>query len=302
MRVFITGGSGWIGSGVVPALIAAGHEVTGLARSDASAAALTAAGAAVRRGDIGDLAVLREESLAADAVVHLAFRHDIAFSGRFDEAVDADRAAAEAIGEALAGTGKVFGLASGVPVTDGAAATEADGHDLGTDASGPARRFAVAEYVLGLAERGVRSMVFRFPIVYGAGDPGFTATMIQADRDKGLAAWIGEGTNRWSGVHRDDAAELIRLAVENAPAGSTLHVVGDEGVAIRDLAAVVGERLGIPTGSVAPEDAAAHFGWLAGFLAHDRAASSEATRALLGWRPEHPSFLADLEEGHYFKS
>ncbi|MEU5871118.1 NAD-dependent epimerase/dehydratase family protein [Glycomyces sp. NPDC047369] len=300
MRVFITGGSGWIGSGVVPALITAGHEVTGLARTDASAAALAAAGANVRRGDLGDLGILREEALAADAVVHLAFRHDIAFSGRFDDAVDADRAAAEAIGEALAGTGKAFGLASGVPVTDGAAATEADGHDIGPDATGPLRRYAVGEYVLGLAERGVRSMVFRFPIVYGAGDPGFTATMVQVARDKGLAAWIGEGTNRWSGVHRDDAADLVRLAVEQAPAGSTLHVVGDEGVAIRDLAAVVGAKLGIPTGSVAPEDAAAHFGWLAGFIGADRAASSEATRELLGWKPERPGFLADLEEGHYF--
>lgn len=300
MRVFITGGSGWIGSGAVRALIAAGHQVTGLARSDDSAAALTAAGAAVRRGDIGDLGVLRDEALAADAVVHLAFRHDIAFSGRFDEAVDADRAAAEAIGEALAGTGKAFGLASGVPVTEGSATTEADGHDLGPDASGPARRYAIGEYVLGLAERGVRSMVFRFPIVYGAGDPGFTATMVQVARDKGLAAWIGEGTNRWSGVHRDDAADLVRLAVEQAPAGSTLHVVGDEGVAIRDLAAVIGKRLGIPTGSVAPEDAAAHFGWLAGFIGADRAASSEATRQLLGWKPERPGFLADLEAGHYF--
>ncbi|PRY59642.1 SDR family oxidoreductase [Glycomyces artemisiae] len=300
MRVFITGGSGWIGSGAVRALIAAGHQVTGLARSDDSAAALAAAGAAVRRGDIGDLGVLRDEALAADAVVHLAFRHDIAFSGRFDEAVDADRAAAEAIGEALAGTGKAFGLASGVPVTEGAAATEADGHDLGPDASGPARRYAIGEYVLGLAERGVRSMVFRFPIVYGAGDPGFTATMVQVARDKGLAAWIGEGTNRWSGVHRDDAADLVRLAVEQAPAGSTLHVVGDEGVAIRDLAAVIGKRLGVPTGSVAPADAAAHFGWLAGFIGADRAASSEATRQLLGWKPERPGFLADLEEGHYF--
>lgn len=300
MRVFITGGSGWIGSGAVRALIAAGHQVTGLARSDESAAALAAAGAAVRRGDIGDLGVLRDDALAADAVVHLAFRHDIAFSGRFDEAVDADRAAAEAIGEALAGTGKAFGLASGVPVTEGAAATEADGHDLGPDASGPARRYAIGEYVLGLAERGVRSMVFRFPIVYGAGDPGFTATMVQVARDKGLAAWIGEGTNRWSGVHRDDAADLVRLAVEQAPAGSTLHVVGDEGVAIRDLAAVIGKRLGVPTGSVAPEDAAAHFGWLAGFIGADRAASSEATRQLLGWKPERPGFLADLEEGHYF--
>ncbi|WP_335987881.1 SDR family oxidoreductase [Glycomyces sp. MUSA5-2] len=300
MRVFITGGSGWIGSGAVRALIAEGHQVTGLARSDDSAAALAAAGAAVRRGDIGDLGVLRDEALAADAVVHLAFRHDIAFSGRFDEAVDADRAAAEAIGEALAGTGKAFGLASGVPVTEGAAATEADGHDLGPDATGPARRYAIGEYVLGLAERGVRSMVFRFPIVYGAGDPGFTATMVQVARDKGLSAWIGEGTNRWSGVHRDDAADLVRLAVEQAPAGSTLHVVGDEGVAIRDLAAVIGKRLGIPTGSVAPEDAAAHFGWLAGFIGADRAASSEATRELLGWKPERPGFLADLEEGHYF--
>ncbi|GAA1692278.1 SDR family oxidoreductase [Glycomyces endophyticus] len=300
MRVFITGASGFIGSAVSGELLAAGHAVTGLARSDASAAALAAAGVEVRRGTIDDLDVLREESLAADAVVHLAFKHDIAFSGRFDDAVDADRAAVEAIGEALAGSGKAFGIASGVPVSDGGPTSEDQGHDTDAATTGPAARFAVAEYALGLAARGVRSMVFRFPIVYGEGDPGFTATLVATARDKGVAGYLGDGANRWSGVHRADAAVLLRLAVERAPAGSTLHVVADEGVAIRDLAAVIGRGLGVPTASIAPEDAAAHFGWLAGFVGADRAASSAFTRELLGWTPTRPGFLDDLDKGHYF--
>jgi nucleoside-diphosphate-sugar epimerase len=302
MRVFITGASGWIGSGAAAELLDAGHRVVGLARSDASAAALTAAGIEVRRGTIDDLDVLREEAVAADAVVHLAFKHDIAFSGRFDDAVAADRAAVEAVGEALAGTGKAFAVASGVPVSNGGFTTEDQGHDVGAAASGPAARYAIGEYALGLAERGVRSTVLRFPIVYGEGDPGFTATMVATARAKGLAGYVGDGSNRWSGVHRADAARLVRLALDKAPAGSTLHVVADEGVPIRDLAAVIGRHLGVATASVAPEDAAAHFGWLAGFIGADRAASGARTRALLDWTPTGPGFLDDLDKGHYFEA
>jgi nucleoside-diphosphate-sugar epimerase len=300
MRVFITGASGWIGSGAAAELLDAGHQVVGLARSDASAAKLTAAGVEVRRGSLDDLDVLREEAIAADAVVHLAFGHDIAFSGRFDDAVAADRAAVEALGEALAGTGKALAVASGVPLSNGGLTTEDEGHDVDAGQPGPAARFAIGEYALGLADRGVRSIVLRFPIVYGEGDPGFTATMVDIARAKGLAGYIGDGANRWPGVHRDDAARLIRLALDKAPAGSTLHVIGDEGVPIRDLAAVVGRHLGVPVAPVAPEDAPAHFGWLAGFIGADRAASSARTRELLDWTPTGPGFVDDLGKGHYF--
>lgn len=302
MRVFVTGASGWIGSAAVAEFLAAGHTVVGLARSDASAAALVAAGAEVRRGSIDDLDVLREQAAAADAVVHLAFKHDIAFSGRFDAAVAADRVAVEALGEALAGSGKAFGVASGVPESNGSPTTEDQFHDFEPGAPGPAGRYATGEYVLGLADRGVRSMAFRFPIVYGEGDPRFVASLIGIAREKGLAGYIGDGSSRWSGVHRADAGSLVRLAIERAPAGSTLHVVGDEGVPFRDIAAVIGRRLGVPTASIAPEDAAAHFGWLAGFVGADRAASSARTRELLDWTPTGPGFLDDLEKGHYFET
>ncbi|RRR98245.1 SDR family oxidoreductase [Glycomyces terrestris] len=302
MRVFITGGSGWIGAAAVTELLAAGHRLTGLARSDAAAARLDAAGVQARRGSLADLDVLREEAQAADAVVHLAFDHGIAFTGGFDDAVAADRAAVEALGEALGGTGKPFAIASGVPVSDGGPTREDEGHVSGTGLTGPAGRYAIADAALGLADRGVRSMVFRFPIVYGEGDPGFTATMVDIARERGVAGYVGDGANRWSGVHRADAAVLVRLAIERAPAGSTLHVVGDEGVPVRDLAAVIGRHLGVPTASIAPEDAPAHFGWLAQFVAADRAASSERTRALLDWTPTRPGFLDDLDKGHYFRA
>ncbi|SDC96668.1 SDR family oxidoreductase [Glycomyces harbinensis] len=303
MRVFITGASGFIGSAVVSELLGAGHRVVGLARSDASAAALTAAGADVRRGTVDDLDVLRDEAAASDAVVHLAFKHDIAFSGRFDDAVADDRRAVEAIGEALAGTDKFFAIASGTPMSGGGDPVgEQDGHDVGPEVSGPAGRFATAEYVLGLAARGVRSQVLRYPIVHGEGDAGFLTTLFQAARERGVSAYVGDGANRWCSVHRADAATLVRLALDKAPAGSTLHVVADEGVPLRDIAAVAGRHLGVPVASITAEEAPGHFGWLADFAGADRAASSVRTRELLGWEPVHPGLIEDLEQGHYFKS
>lgn len=303
MRVFTTGASGWIGSAVVPELLAAGHRVVGLARSDASAAALAAAGAEARRGTVDDLDVLREEAAASDAVVHLAFKHDIAFTGRFDDAVAADRRAVEAIGEALAGTDRCFTVAAGTPASDGGVATELDGHDVDPAAPGPNGRAAVAEHVLGLAARGVRSQVLRLPIVHGeGGDPGFITTVIRIARERGVSGYIGDGSHRWGAAHRDDVAVLVRLAIEKAPAGSTLHAVADEGVPFRDIAAAVGRRLGVPVASIEPEDAPAHFGWLAGVIGVDRAADSARTRELLDWRPVRPGLIEDLEQGHYFRS
>jgi nucleoside-diphosphate-sugar epimerase len=304
MRVFVTGASGWIGSAVVPELLGAGHQVTGLARSDASAAALAAAGAQVQRGTLDDLDVLASAAAAADGVIHLAFKHDIAFTGDYQGAADADRRAVETFGEILAGSDRPLVIASGtLGVAPGRLATERDGHDpapahLG---GGPAARHGTAELTLSLAGRGVRSVVLRLPpTVHGDGDNGFVASIIGIARDTGVSGYIGDGANRWPAVHRLDAAHLFRLAAENVPAGTTLHAIADEGVPIRDVAGVIGRHLSLPVVSVAPEDAAGHFTWMAAFLGLDSPASSTLTRELTGWQPTQPGLIEDLEKGHYF--
>ena len=305
MRVFVTGASGWIGSAVVPALIGAGHQVVGLARSEASAAALAAAGADVQRGTIDDLDSLRRAAAAADGVIHLAFKHDIAFSGDFQGATDADRRAVETFGEALAGSDRPFVIASGtLGVAPGRVATERDGQSpdpamlaLG----GPETRLGTAQVTLALASRGVRSSVVRLSLsVHGEGDYAFVATLIDIARKKGVSGYIGDGSNRWPAVHRLDAAHLFRLALEMAPAGAVLHGVADEGVPIRAIAEVIGRHLNLPVTSVSPGDAGDHFGWLAMFLDADVPASSALTRELLGWQPTHPGLIDDLDQGHYF--
>ncbi len=307
MRVFVTGASGWIGSAVVPELIGAGHQVLGLARSDASAQALLATGAQVHRGDLTDLESLRSGAAMSDGVIHLAFRHDIAFSGDFQGAGAADRRAVETFGEALAGSDRPFVIASGtLGLAPGRVATERDGQNADSAAApimgGAETRRATAWITLALASRGVRSSVLRLPpTVHGDGDNGFIATLVGIARAKGVSAYIGDGSNRWPAVHRFDAAHLFRLALEKAPAGSTLHAIADEGVPIRAIAEVFGRHLNIPVVSVSPEEAGEHFTWLAGFLAIDGPASSALTRELLGWQPTHPGLIPDLEEGHYFK-
>jgi len=299
MRVFVTGASGWIGSAVVAEMLAADHEVLGLARSDASAEAVIAAGAEVRRGDIGDLDVLRAAAAESDGVVHLAFRHDIAFTGDFQTAVSSDRAAIEALGEALAGSDRPLAIASGLAgLKPGALATE---RDMPEPFPGPGGRVLNERTALGFAERGVRSMSVRFsPTVHGEGDNGFVAMIVAADRAAGSAAYIGEGVNRWPAVHRSDAARLVRLGTESAPTGSVLHAVGEEGVAIRDVAEAIGQGLELPVTSITDEQAGGHFGFLAGFLGLDIPASSALTRELLSWEPTGPGLIADVEVGHYF--
>ena len=249
---------------------------------------------------------MRSAAAGSDGVIHLAFKHDLAFSGRFQDAADADRHAVEDFGDALAGSGRPFAIASGtLGLAPGRVGTERDGHgnDLAVAAlrSGPQTRAATAELVL-VAGRPRRPIVRRAtpPTVHGDGDNGFMAYVVGIARAKGVSGYIGDGANRWPAVHRLDAAHLFRLTVEKATPGSTLHAVAEEGVPIRRVAEVIGGQLGLPVVSISAEDSSEHFGFLAGYLAMDSPASSALTRDLLGWEPTHPGLIEDLEQGHYF--
>jgi nucleoside-diphosphate-sugar epimerase len=300
MRVFVTGASGHIGSAVVPELLAAGHTVVGLARSDASAAALTTAGAEVRRGHLDDLDGLREAAAAADGVIHLAFKHDVAFTGDFVGAAAADLRAIDAMGRALEGSGKPFVGTSGTMLLAAAAhgrmGTEQDAVEQGP-------RIDSENTVIALARRGVRSSVVRLaPTVHSSLDHhGFVPTLIAMARKNGCAAYVGDGTNRWPAVHTLDAARLYRLALEVAPAGSRLHGAADEGVPFRDIAEAIGRGLGLPAVSIAASDAGQRLGFLAAFVQADNPTSSAQTQELLHWQPTHAGLLADLAEPHYFQ-
>jgi len=299
MRVFITGASGHIGSAVVPELLEAGHEVIGLARSDKSAAALTAAGAEVQRGDLDDLANLRAAATASDGVIHLAFKHEAMRAGDFAGAVEADLRAVETIGDALAGTGKPLVGTSGTLLLTlaglGRVGTEGDTLDAGP-------RIEAENVVVALAERGVRSSVIRLPpTVHSSLDHhGYIPILIAIARDKRVSGYVGDGSNRWPAGHTLDAAHLYRLALEAAPAGSRLHAVGDEGIPFRQIAEVIGRHLDLPVVSITPEEAAGHFGFLGAFVQLDNPTSSARTQELMGWKPTHPGLIEDLGQGHYF--
>ena len=300
MRLFVTGASGFIGSAVVPELLAAGHHVVGMARSDAAAERVAAMGAEVLRGDLRDLDSLRAGARASEGVIHLGFIHDFA---NFGESVAVDRAAIETLGTALEGTQHPLLIASGVfGLTPGRPVTESDLQPADPDA-GVSPRHASAQLALSFVPRGVRTVIVRFaPTVHGAGDRGFVPAIISIARERGVSGYIGAGENRWAAVHRQDAARLVRLATESAAAGTAVHAIAEEGIATREIAEAIGRHLGIPAVSVAPDHAGEHFGWIGMFFGGDCSASSAITRQSLGWNPSHPGLIDDLTASGYFET
>lgn len=287
MRVFVTGGTGLIGSAVVAELLGNGHTVLALARSDASAAAAESAGATAIRGGLADLDTLRAGVAQTDGVIHLAFSNDFSSPEALAKGVAEETAAINTLAEALVGSDRPLVTVSGTPWVSGRVSTEAD--PLSTDGPVGGRSVTVAA-TLELA--GLRSSAIRLPrTVHNQGDGGFAGLLTQIARQTGLSGYPGDGTQRWPAVHALDAAVLFRLALEKAPAGSSWHAVADEGDSVRDIASVIGRRLGVPVEQVPEED----FGPLGPIFAADQPASSAHTRAELGWTPQHPSLLADLE-------
>ncbi|BCY06888.1 SDR family oxidoreductase [Actinoplanes sp. L3-i22] len=293
MHVFVTGASGWIGSATVTELLNSGHQVTGLARSDAAADRIAALGASVLRGTIDDPEALRSAAADSDGVVHLGYNHDFS---RMADAAETDRKAIEALGAGLAGTGRPLLIASGVlGAGPGRVLTEPDA----PDASGHPRQ-ANALVALALADRGVRPLIARFaPTVHGAGDYGFTAFLAKIAKDKGISGYVGDGASHWPAVHVRDAASAIRLAIEDPSAGPILHITAEPGIPTKEIAEAIGRSQDVPVESIPDSRVDEHFGWIGRLFALDSQVSSEATQQHLGWKPTHPTLLEDLAAGHY---
>ena len=305
MRVFVTGASGHIGSAVVAELLGARHEVVGLARSEKSAERIRAAGAEAVRGDLDDLEGLRGLAKAADGVIHLGYKHDLAFGGTpdgFVKAAEHDARVVRAIGEALVGSNKPFVNTSGTAQLALFANLERTATEEDVVSGGP--RVDGENAVIALGQRGVRSSVVRLPpTVHSSLDHhGFVPMFIAAARKHRFSAYVGEGANVWPAVHTLDAARLYRLALESAPAGTRLHAVADEGVAFRAIAEAIARRLDVPARSVTTEEAPRHLGGMAHFAQVNNPTSSARTRSLLTWVPTHAGLLANIAEGHYFAS
>jgi nucleoside-diphosphate-sugar epimerase len=295
MRIFVTGATGFIGSAIVQELIGAGHQVLGLARSEAGAASLAAAGADVHRGSLEDLDSMRSGAASTDGVIHTAFIHDFS---NYAAAAETDRCAIATLGAALTGSDRAMIVTSGTLLLQlqRPLATEDDA----TNSNFPRKS---EEAVLELASRGVRVSVVRLPpSVHGDGDHGFVPRLIAIGREKSVSAYVGDGQNRWPGVHRLDAAHLYRLVLEKGSAGARYHAVADEGVPFQDIAGVIGRRLNVPVVSKSPEEAADHFGWLSHFVSIDCPVSSAQTQERLGWRPTQPSLIADIDRPSYFEA
>ena len=291
MRVFVTGATGFIGCAVVKELVGADHDVLGMARSDAGAKALEAAGAQVHRGDLEDLESLRSGAAASDAVIHTAFRHDWS---RFAESCELDKRAIETIGAVLHGSNRPFIVSSGVGLSEGRAATEDD-----PPVSSPSVPRVSETTAVALMERGIQAMVMRLPQVHDTVKQGLVTPLIAIARAKGVSAYIGDGQNQWPAAHVADVARLYLLALEKGTAGARYHAVAEEGVALKDIATAIGRGLNVPVVSISQEDAQEHFGFLGFFAGRDLLTSSAQTRAKLGWNPTGPSLLTDLGNMRY---
>ena len=302
MRIFVTGASGHIASAVIPELLNHGHQVVGMARSDASAQAVAALGAEVRRGDLDDLDGLAQAACEADGVIHLAFKHEALLTGEFMAAVESDLAATRALGDALIGTDKPFVSTGGTLMLAMAGITGRPGTE--DDQSGGGPRIDAANYTIGLARQGVRSSVIRLaPMVHSELDHhGFTHALIGFARDSGAAAYVGDGSNRWPAANTHDIGVLYRLAVEKGPAGSTFHGVGDLGIPRRVIAETIAGKLGVEARSITEDEAPQYLGFLSAFAGLDNPTSNEKTRQVLGWEPTHPGWIQDVECGHYIQA
>jgi len=291
MKVFVTGASGFIGSAIVKELLAAGHEVTGLARSDESAKAIIDAGAQVIKGDLDDLDSLKRGASTADGVIHTAFIHDFS---QYAKAAEADKAAIEAMGNALAGSDRPL------IVTGGILGLEKENGFITENIAAPPLPRASEATALALANTGINASVIRLPpSVHDKGDKGFIPFIIDTARRKNVAAYVGDGNNRWPAVHRLDAANLFRLALEKSLKGARYNAIGDEGIPMRELAEVIGKCLDLPVESISPEKAVEHFDWMGRFIVFDAPATSYKTREQLGWKPTHIGLIEDMQQ-HYF--